>query len=101
MKKALAIAVLAFYWLNAAAQQGNLVCVKVSGKVTDTMGTALVNATVQLSAGSDTLNTITNSSGLFVFSCAPSGKVRLDITMKGYLPSDCYYIISAGKPSVS
>ena len=82
--KGLAIIFVALSWLNVPAQPKTTYYFQLSGKVADTSGFPLPNATIQFTTRTDTLTTLSRVDGSFVFPHAPSGKFKLDVTMTGY-----------------
>ncbi len=93
MKKGLVILLAAFNWLGSGAQSTTRSYLELSGKVTDTAGIALSQATIQLTFGTDTLTTLSRDDGNFVFSHPLLKKFRLLVTMRGYLPFSQMYSI--------
>jgi len=82
MKRGLAILLAAITWLNVGAQSKAPPYFQLSGRVTDTAGMALGKATVQLTAGQDTLTTLSGDDGSFFISAVRSAKFLVRITMK-------------------
>lgn len=80
MAKICPILLICLQYHAAYAQQS----FNLSGKVTDTAGTALSHATIRLVAGKDTLNTQTGDGGLFSINNLTTRKFRLWVTMKGF-----------------
>lgn len=90
MPKALAIWLLALTTFSARAQPA----FTVSGRIVDTSGVAIAQATIRLiaapdglnTAAPDTLTTVSDDNGGFVFPKLTTRTFRLKVSMKGYLP---------------
>lgn len=96
MLKAVIIFLISINFHHSLAQEFN----SLSGKVTDTLGTALYPATVSIIAGRDTLNTITRDDGSFIFKNVRDSIFKLHVSMKGYLPIDSSMTINTTRHAI-
>ena len=80
MKKLILFALLLLPFFAVKAQ----IKIQVSGMVKDSTDEAVISAAVRLESARDTLNTITNLDGVFVFSNIKASEFVLTITALGY-----------------
>lgn len=74
--------------------------IQVSGVVRDSTDEAVISAAVKLESNKDTVNTITNLDGVFVFNNIKSSEFVLTITALGYKPVKRRYFNDAKATSV-
>lgn len=101
MIKHVGIAMLAFSCLNVFAQQKAFPYFRLAGKITDSAGIALSKATIRLTAGPDTLTTLSGDDGSFLFPRAPAGKVGMLVTMRGYLSFSHFYNVPESQSAMN
>ena len=82
MKKIILFALLLLPFFAVKAQ----IKIQVSGVVKDSTDEAVISAAVRLESTKDTVNTITNLDGVFVFGNIKSSEFVLTITALGYKP---------------
>ena len=102
MAKVFSICFLLLACVQAAAQSNNPPPPKtfqISGQVTDSVGNALASATVQYTASTDTVNTLTDNNGAFSLHGLPSRKFTLHVTIKGYVGITKIFQIGIAKVS--
>ena len=94
--KGLALAFVAFSWLTATGQSNGPPFFHLFGKVMDTTGAPISQATIHLISGADTLTMLSRGDGSFLFERLRIRTATLLITVKGYLPFSQTYRIPEG-----